>query len=281
MRHRRETAWSSVYAADMETGSEDPDKPPQGWFVAPFGVHELRWFSQGSPTALVRDGRTETTDPPPEESVPGPPVRSTVPSRPGPAGSDPKGADNRDRDVQPDGPVDVTGSPARTDEVGRPIVAPLASTPGPIISARTDGAPLTPKRIVRTRWVAFGFAVAWTLLLTGLLCTATTTTYTGGIHGPRHAHTQSVLSADTSGVIAFVAMLVVAVAVTGVGFVRRLRAESEAPGRAGYVFAGILVVLGVLSLATIGLALIILGAALAVVARPLKKPRPLPGEQVA
>ncbi|HEY5108995.1 MAG TPA: hypothetical protein VII96_05235 [Acidimicrobiales bacterium] len=265
----------------METGPEDPDKPPQGWFVDPFGIHELRWFSQGSPTALVRDGRTETQDPPPDRPVPGPLVRGTVPSRPGPAGSDPRRADSRDRDVQPGSQVDFTGSPARTDEVGMPTMAPLASTPGRTISAGTDGAPLTPKRIVRTRWVAFGFAVVWTLLLTGLLCTATTTTYTGGIHGPRHSHTQSVLSADTSGVIAFVAMLVVAVAVTGVGFVRRLRAESEAPGRAGYVFAGILGVLGVLSLATIGLALIILGAALAVVARPLKKPRPLPGEQVA
>ena len=84
-----------------------------------------------------------------------------------------------------------------------------------------------------------------------------------------------------AGVAAFVAMLAVAVTVTGVGFVRRLRAQSEAPGRAGYVFAGILGLLGLLSLATIGLALIILGAALAVVARPLKRPRPLPGERVA
>jgi lysylphosphatidylglycerol synthetase-like protein (DUF2156 family) len=145
-----------------------------------------------------------------------------------------------------------------------------------MITIRTDGVPLTPKRIIRTRWVTLAFSAAWTLLLAGLLLTATTTTHsrTG------HVHSQSLFDSDAGGVIAFIAMLVVAVGVTGVGFVRRLRANSEAPSRAGYVFAGILGVLGLLSLASIGLALVILGAALFVVARPMKRPRPLPGERV-
>jgi hypothetical protein len=37
----------------------------QGWFSDPFGRHEHRYFSQGAPTALVRDGGQETQDAPP------------------------------------------------------------------------------------------------------------------------------------------------------------------------------------------------------------------------
>jgi uncharacterized membrane protein YraQ (UPF0718 family) len=124
--------------------------------------------------------------------------------------------------------------------------------------------------------VAFGFAVVWSLLLIGLLVSATTTTRLPD----GHTHTQSVVGRDPAGVMAVAVLLVVALAVCGVGLVRRLRAHSEAPSRPGYVFAGILCLLGVLSLATTGFTLIILGAALFVVARPLKRPRPLPGEQV-
>jgi hypothetical protein len=38
----------------------------EGWYVDPFGRHEARWISDGSPTALVRDGRVESKDPPPD-----------------------------------------------------------------------------------------------------------------------------------------------------------------------------------------------------------------------
>ena len=38
----------------------------QNWCIDPYGVHEARWFSQGNPTALVRDGGVEAQDPPPE-----------------------------------------------------------------------------------------------------------------------------------------------------------------------------------------------------------------------
>jgi hypothetical protein len=37
----------------------------EGWHVDPFGHHEARWISDGTPTDLVRDGRTESKDPPP------------------------------------------------------------------------------------------------------------------------------------------------------------------------------------------------------------------------
>ena len=40
----------------------------QNWCIDPYGLHEARWFSQGNPTALVRDNGVEAQDPPPETS---------------------------------------------------------------------------------------------------------------------------------------------------------------------------------------------------------------------
>ena len=33
-----------------------------GWYPDPFGRHEIRWFSQGEPTSMVRDGMVESHD---------------------------------------------------------------------------------------------------------------------------------------------------------------------------------------------------------------------------
>jgi hypothetical protein len=43
-----------------------------GWQPDPFGLHELRYLSQGSPTKLVRDGGVEGYDEPPSEEVQSP-----------------------------------------------------------------------------------------------------------------------------------------------------------------------------------------------------------------
>ena len=43
----------------------------EGWYQDPFGVHEHRWMSRGQPTKLVRDGGTESYDPPPDLPLPG------------------------------------------------------------------------------------------------------------------------------------------------------------------------------------------------------------------
>lgn len=40
---------------------------PQGWYEDPFRLHEARYFSDGRPTKLVRDGDTESYDEPPAE----------------------------------------------------------------------------------------------------------------------------------------------------------------------------------------------------------------------
>jgi hypothetical protein len=44
----------------------------EGWFTDPYGIHEARWLSQGTPTKLVRDGDAKGYDAPPE----GPPTRA-------------------------------------------------------------------------------------------------------------------------------------------------------------------------------------------------------------
>ncbi len=47
----------------------------EGWFLDPFDVHEVRWFSGGMPTALVRDRGVESNDEPPDEAMVGELVR--------------------------------------------------------------------------------------------------------------------------------------------------------------------------------------------------------------
>jgi hypothetical protein len=37
----------------------------EGWCTDPYGVHEARWLSAGTPTALVRDQGIESRDPAP------------------------------------------------------------------------------------------------------------------------------------------------------------------------------------------------------------------------
>ena len=56
------------------------DENLEGWFTDPFGRHEARWLSAGTPTSLVKDGIKESHDDPPDE----PPAQ--VPERIAPAG---------------------------------------------------------------------------------------------------------------------------------------------------------------------------------------------------
>jgi hypothetical protein len=44
----------------------------EGWYVDPYRLHEARWISAGTPTALVRDGNVEAQDPPPNTPYAGP-----------------------------------------------------------------------------------------------------------------------------------------------------------------------------------------------------------------
>jgi hypothetical protein len=42
----------------------------QGWYRDPYGVHEVRYFSAGVATKLVRDAGREAYDPPPDFPLP-------------------------------------------------------------------------------------------------------------------------------------------------------------------------------------------------------------------
>ena len=39
----------------------------EGWYTDPYGRHEARWLSDGTPTKLVRDRGVESYDKPPAE----------------------------------------------------------------------------------------------------------------------------------------------------------------------------------------------------------------------
>jgi hypothetical protein len=46
-------------------------EPAEGWHEDPYRVHQYRWFSVGRPSSLVRDGLTESNDPPLDEPYSG------------------------------------------------------------------------------------------------------------------------------------------------------------------------------------------------------------------
>ena len=48
----------------------------EGWYQDPYGLHTDRWFSDGQPTDLVRDGKVESRDAPPSAPFSGPLVES-------------------------------------------------------------------------------------------------------------------------------------------------------------------------------------------------------------
>jgi hypothetical protein len=54
----------------------------QGWFLDPYEVHEDRYFSDGRPTKLVRDGGVESYDlPPADRELPDPESLVEAPAR--------------------------------------------------------------------------------------------------------------------------------------------------------------------------------------------------------
>jgi hypothetical protein len=46
----------------------------EGWYEDPYRVHDDRWYSDGTPTELVRDGGVEAKDPPPPQDAPAGPL---------------------------------------------------------------------------------------------------------------------------------------------------------------------------------------------------------------
>ena len=273
-------ALSTVYCRDMVPGVEDPESPPQGWFVDPFAVHEQRWFSQGRPTGLVRDGRAESQDLPPDGPISEPLVRAAVAPAPAHPSVDRRRADGTDTPDAQD-QFDFFGNPALPGTVGMspalPLGGPTMSGGGGVVMNPMDlgDAVVAPGPQLRHRWFALGGAVVWSLIVSALLFHATTTVHSST--GQRH---ESIFSADPGASISFLLFLLLCCAVTGVSFVRRVRAGSDRWSRSGAACAGLIGVLGILSLATIGISFLFLSALILVVSRPIRRPRPLPGERV-
>jgi hypothetical protein len=61
-RHRRRRFEGLLPSAQMSR-----DIAAEGWYRDPYGLHEDRWFSDGRPTKLVRDGGVEASDEPPSD----------------------------------------------------------------------------------------------------------------------------------------------------------------------------------------------------------------------
>jgi hypothetical protein len=262
----------------MVPGDEDPESPPQGWFLDPFAVHEHRWFSQGRPTGLVRDGRVEAQDLPPDGPIPEPLVPATAAPGPGDPSVDRRRADGSDVS-DPQDQFDFFGIPTLPGTTGMSPALPLGGPMGGGVIGMDpvglDDAVVAPGPQLRHRWFALGGAVVWSLMVSLVLFHATTTVTSGTGH-----RKESVFTADPGASILFLLFLLLCCAVTGVSFVRRVRAGSDRWSRSGAVCAGMVGVLGILSLATIGISFLFLALLFLVVSRPIRRPRPLPGERV-
>ena len=73
----------------------------EGWYIDPYGRHEARWYSDGRPTKLVRDGTVEGYEDPPDQPPAKPPVPVPSPlARKNPVhhGEDLRRADAAERD---------------------------------------------------------------------------------------------------------------------------------------------------------------------------------------
>jgi hypothetical protein len=78
----------------------------EGWYTDPFGLHEARWMSGGTPTKLVRDGDEESYDDPPDEEPSHPPEPIKAP--PPPEGADAGGFDDLNERIREAGQFGAT-----------------------------------------------------------------------------------------------------------------------------------------------------------------------------
>ena len=77
------------------------DEHEEGWYTDPYGRHEARWMSAGSPTKLVRDGGAESYDEPPDEEPSQ--VATMIVEEPPPGTDDLRRADEAETERQPTG----------------------------------------------------------------------------------------------------------------------------------------------------------------------------------
>lgn len=93
-----------------------------GWETDPFGIHELRYFSQGEPTRLVKDGKVEAYDEPPTAVATRPAAPAAMPTAAPPALPGAPPAAYTPAPIQPE----LTLPPRRADEP--PLLAQFRAT---------------------------------------------------------------------------------------------------------------------------------------------------------
>jgi hypothetical protein len=76
----------------------------EGWYRDPYAVHEDRWYSDGIPTALVRDAEVEGHDPPPSDVPPKEPFEPSLAHGEPPGPDDLRRADEAETPDAPDAP---------------------------------------------------------------------------------------------------------------------------------------------------------------------------------
>jgi|GEM_PF-1440075 len=149
---------------------EAVEAPAQGWHLDPFGVHEQRWISQGTPTALVRDGRVEAQDPPPDREPERPFVKVVADPR-SLSGRDMARADGDKDAVTPDlGDYGMTAMGANVVFDTGLVGAPTA--PGALKGGRFGGRRRAPDDYVwrPQKWaIRLALGVALVLATTGLV----------------------------------------------------------------------------------------------------------------
>jgi hypothetical protein len=102
----------------------DPHKR-QGWHADPFGAHELRYFSSGDPTRLVRDGDVETYDEPPVREFLFSAAASPPEAGSGAARAEPSGSTSRNSRRAPGGARSTARpDPAEVSPATPPVDAP-------------------------------------------------------------------------------------------------------------------------------------------------------------
>jgi len=114
-----------------------------GWFRDPYGRHEARWFSEGRPTSLVRDGAREGTDPPTGQVSGSDPAATPVPENAPTGASDLRRSDEENGRALPEG--DRYGTMA-SDTMARTSKWPVPGV------GSDDGGPSKSKRQVRGVW---------------------------------------------------------------------------------------------------------------------------------
>jgi hypothetical protein len=73
----------------------------EGWYQDPYRRHQDRWYSDGTPTALVRGDDVEGHDPPPADVAPAAPLVPSVGSEAAAGPADMRRADDPEAGQDP------------------------------------------------------------------------------------------------------------------------------------------------------------------------------------